>query len=267
MTGADELWERQRRTFERTAEAYDRYRPSYPDAIFDDIRRYADLAPEDDRILEIACGTGKATEKIVDWPHQIVALEPAVAMADVARSKFADRDNVEIVTTAFEGWELERRAFGLVICAQAWHWLDPQTRERRIADALYAHGSVAILGNIQVNGPENMPFFERVQDVYREHAPHLMHQGPFRTPADDLPSHPLEGSDLFTDLEQKGHAWGWTLPTDEYIGKMRTHSNHAALPEDVRARLHAGIADLVVAEFGGAVTEDYVALVGLARRS
>lgn len=262
----DELWERQRRTFERTAEAYDRYRPSYPDGLFSDIRRYADLAPADDRILEIACGTGKATEKIAGWPNRILALEPAAAMADVARAKLAAHANVEILTTTFEAWELERHAFGLVVCAQAWHWLDPATRAQRIADALYAHGTAAILANIQVAPPGGVAFYENVQDVYRAHAPHLMHKGAFRAP-DELPPHPLDGSPLFTDFEQIGHAWSWTLDVDTYIGKMRTHSNHAALDDVVRDRLHADIAELIDIDFGGAVTEDYVALVGLARRS
>jgi SAM-dependent methyltransferase len=259
-------WERQRRSFEDTAASYDRYRPSYPDAIFTDIRAYADLAPEDDRILEIACGTGKATVKIASWPHAIVALEPAGAMADVARANLEGHDNVEVITTTFEDWPIERNAFGLVLCAQAFHWLDPATRIRRMSDALYAHGSAAILGNIQVAPDDNLPFFERVQDVYRHHAPDLMHEGAFRRP-DDLPPHPFEGSDLFVDLEQVGHPWSWTLSATDYVALMCTHSAHAALSADDRIRLTEGIAELIDSEFGGYVTEHHVALVGLARRT
>lgn len=261
-----ELWERQRRTFEATADAYDRFRPGYPDAVFDDIRRFADLAPEDDRILEIGCGTGRATRHIASWPNRIVALEPAAAMAEVARRSLASHPNVEVITTTLEDWEPERSAFGLVLCAQAYHWLDERTRVDRIADALYAHGTAAILANVQVTPDSDLPFFERVQSVYREHAPGLAHKGRFRRP-DDLPPHPFDGSARFEDLEQHGHPWHWSLPTQTYLGLLGTHSGHAALEPGVRKRLLDGIAALIDAEFGGAVTEHYVALVALARRS
>jgi SAM-dependent methyltransferase len=259
-------WERQRRTFESTADAYDRFRPGYPDAVFEDIRRYADLAAGDDRILEIGCGTGRATLQMASWPHRITALEPAEAMADVARLHLAQHDNVEVLTTTFERWEIERTTFGLVLCAQAYHWLDPSTRVDRIADALYAHGTAAILGNVQVTPQDDLPFFERIQDVYREHAPQLAHKGPFREP-DDLPPHPLEGSSRFVDLEQLGHPWQWTLAAEDYIGLLGTHSGHAALEPDVRERLLEGITTLIEEEFDGSVTEHHVALVGLARRA
>jgi hypothetical protein len=204
--------------------------------------------------------------KIASWPHPIVALEPAGAMADVARANLEGHDNVEVITTTFEDWRIERNVFGLVLCAQAFHWLDPPTRLQRISDALYAHGSAAILANIQVTPDDNLPFFERVQDVYRVHAPALMHKGPFRRP-DDLPSHPFEGSDLFVDLEQVGYPWSWTLRAQDYVALMSTHSVHAALPADDRMRLTDGIAELIETGFGGSVTEHYVALVGLARRA
>jgi hypothetical protein len=161
--------------------------------------------------------------------------------------------------------ELAPRSFGLVTCAQAWHWFDPSTRVERIADLLYAHGTAAIIANVQVTPDDNLAFWVRVQDVYREHTPGMEHQGGFRKP-DELPQHPLSGSDLFTDLEQIGHPWQWTLPTERYLGLCATHSNKAALRPETRERLLRGIGELIDTEFGGQVTEHYVALVGLARR-
>jgi SAM-dependent methyltransferase len=258
--------EHQRRTFERTADAYDRHRPGYPEALFDDIRAYADLAAGDDRILEIGCGPGTATRWMASWPHRITALEPAEAMADLARLNLASFDNVEVLTTTFEDWAMEPTTFGLVVCAQAYHWLDEATRVDRIADALYAHGTAAIVGNVQIVVDETLPFFEHVNDVYREHAPGLEHQGSFRT-ADDLPSHPFEGSSRFYDLRVVGHAWDWTLGSDDYVALMQTHSSHAALDPDTSRRLHDAIRDLVDRDYGGTVTEHHVAMAALARRA
>ena len=259
-----DVLERQRRSFEHTAADYDRYRPSYPEALFEHIRNYADLAP-DDRILEIGAGTGRATTHLARWGNPLLAIEPAPAMADVARENLASFANVEVQTARFEDG-VEARAFGLVAVAQAFHWLDANTRIERIAGALYAHGTAAIMSNVQVTPEHNLPFFVQVQDVYLKHAPQLAHKGEFRRP-DNLPGHPLEGSGLFTDLQQFGYPWHWTLPTETYIGLLSTHSPHAALDEDVRRALTDDIATLIDAEFGGHVSEHYVAMAGVARRS
>lgn len=260
----DELYERQRRSFENTAEAYDRFRPTYPDALFDDVRSYADLAP-DDAILEIGAGTGRATVKFAAWGNPIVAIEPAPPMADVARANLSGSANVEVRTARFEDAGVETGTFGLVACVQAWHWLDTDARVQRLAATLYAHGTAAVIGNVQVTPPDNLAFWERAQDVYRRHTPGMEHQGPFRTP-DDLPEHPLIGSAEFEDLEQIGHPWHWTLNTQDYLGLCATHSNKAALDSQTRERLLTGLGELIDAEFDGHVTEHYVALAGLARK-
>jgi len=186
-------------------------------------------------------------------------------MADVARRNLASYNNVEVRTERLEEAEIDPRSFGLVTCVQAWHWLDDETRVQRFADALYAHGTAAIIHNVQVTPEDNLAFWVRVQDVYRKHTPGMEHEGAFRKP-DDLPEHPLRGSELFYDLRQIGHPWRWTLDTADYIGLCATHSNKAALEPDVRERLLAGIGELIEAEFGGHVTEHYVALAELARR-
>jgi SAM-dependent methyltransferase len=260
-----DMWERQRRSFDGTADAYDRHRPSYPAALFDDIKDYADLAP-DDAILEIGAGTGRATVPMAEWGNPLTAVEPSAAMADVARTNLKRYANVEVITSSFEEAGITPRSFGLVTCAQAWHWLDEATRIERTADALYHFGTAAIIANVQVNPEETLPFFVRVQDVYREHAPEMMHAGEFRK-HDDLPGHPLEGATQFSDLEQRAHAWEWTLSSAEYIGLMSTHSNHAALDPPLRERLLSGVAELIDTEFGGSVTEHYVAMVALAHRA
>jgi SAM-dependent methyltransferase len=260
----DDLYERQRRSFESVAEAYDRYRPTYPDELIADVRSYADLAP-DDAILEVGCGTGRGTIRFAEWGNPIVAIESAPAMADIARRNLASFDHVDVRTARFEDADIDSGAFGMVSCFQAWHWLDEATRIERFADALYAHGTAAIIGNVQVTPEHNLPFWERVQHVYRTHTPGMEHQGDFRKP-DDLPPHPLEGSELFVDLELATRPWHWTLNTADYLGLCATHSNKAALDSDTRERLLAGIGELIDAEFDGHVTEYYVAVAGLARK-
>jgi hypothetical protein len=186
-------------------------------------------------------------------------------MADTARRNLAEFTNVEVRTERLEDADLPRNTFGLVACAQAWHWLDETTRVQRFADVLYAHGTAAIIANVQVNPASHIAFWEAAQDVYRAHAPALAHEGEFRRP-DDIPEHPLSGSSLFEDLEQVTSPWEWTLRTDEYLALCSTHSNKAVLDDDARERLLNGLGELIDREFDGHVTEHYVAVAGLARR-
>jgi hypothetical protein len=184
-------------------------------------------------------------------------------MADRARTNLAGYTNVDVRTARFE--DAVPDSFGLVTCAQVWHWLDADTRVERVANLLHEGGTAAIIANVQVTPEHNLPFWERVQNVYLEHTPDMAHKGDFRTP-DNLPEHPLEGSELFTDLEQATRAWHWTLDTADYIGLCATHSNKAALDDETRERLLNGIGELIDAEFDGHVTEYHVAMAGLARR-
>jgi len=232
--------------------------------LFEQIRSYADLAP-DDSILEIGGGTGRASTHFAAWGNPFVIIEPAPAMAAIARRNLEGQTHIEIRTERFEDADLPANTFGLAACTASWHWLDERTRVRNIAEVLYAHGTAAIIGNVQVNSEVSLPFFEAAQDVYRRETPGMEHKGPFRAPA-DLPAHPLRGSSLFEDLEEVRIPWEWTLATDDYLQLCGTHSNKAALDDEARSRLLNGLGELIDREFGGKVTEEYVAIASLARR-
>ena len=60
MDAADDR-ERLRQTFDTVAARYHAARPGYPGALYDTLISLARLAPDQDEILEIGCGTGKAT--------------------------------------------------------------------------------------------------------------------------------------------------------------------------------------------------------------
>ena len=49
-----------RETFNKNEENYDRYRPGYPEELFNDIISYSGLK-EDSTVIEVGTGTGQAT--------------------------------------------------------------------------------------------------------------------------------------------------------------------------------------------------------------
>jgi hypothetical protein len=133
MTGEDRG--RLRATFDQAAELYDRARPRYPSALFEDLAGLAGIGPGS-RVLEIGPGTGQATVPLAERGCRVVAVELGADLAAVARRNLARFPAVEVVTAAFEGWPLPSEPFDLVLAATAFHWVDPAVRVVKAADAL-----------------------------------------------------------------------------------------------------------------------------------
>jgi 2-polyprenyl-3-methyl-5-hydroxy-6-metoxy-1,4-benzoquinol methylase len=88
------LWSKKRGTmeerflFNQIAGLYDQARAGYPPALFDDIVAGAGLSPGD-WMLEVGCGTGKATESFAAKGLNIVALDPGGQMIAAAERRLA----------------------------------------------------------------------------------------------------------------------------------------------------------------------------------
>nr|GID88157.1 methyltransferase type 11 [Actinoplanes derwentensis] len=106
--------------FGEEAEEYHRVRPGYPSELVTDLLALAGPGP----VLEVGAGTGKATAAFAAHDVDLTCLEPDARMAAVLRRTVP---GVTIVETTFEDWAPDR-GYGLLISAQAWHWVDPGRR-------------------------------------------------------------------------------------------------------------------------------------------
>ena len=79
----DEDRERLRQTFDAAAARYDRVRPEYPGALYDDLVTLAGLTPGD-HLLEVGCATGKATRPLARRGYRITCVELGAELAAVA---------------------------------------------------------------------------------------------------------------------------------------------------------------------------------------
>src|ERR1700729_1414784 len=138
---------RERRlVFGEVAELYDRYRPSYPPALVDDLVEMAGLDGSQ-AVLEVGAGTGKATELFAQRGIPVVAIEPNAHMAAVARRNLSRFAHVTIEEADFEAWLPRRRRFPLVVSGQAWHWVTPAVGYARAHDVLEEGGVLAAFWN------------------------------------------------------------------------------------------------------------------------
>ncbi len=136
-----------RTNYNAVAEVYDRARPSYPDELIDDVLAYAE-APAGARALEIGCGTGQATGSFAARGLELLGLEPAPALAEIARQRLSAHDRVKIVTEAFEAWHVEEPPFDLVYSATAFHWVPRRIRFIKAAQILRPGGTLAVFNAV-----------------------------------------------------------------------------------------------------------------------
>ncbi len=252
----------QRLVFGEVADLYERYRPGYPDALFDRIVEFASLS-RGDRALEIGCGTGRATVPLAVRGLAVTALEPSPEMARIAASNTAGRVGTQVVESSFEDWPLPPEPFRLVTAAQAWHWLRPEMRFQKAHQALGSDGCLGLIWNRPSWDATERDLEEAVRAVYRREAPELVPGVPGESEDDHRPE--IVGSGLFVDLCREEFPWLTTYSTDQFLGLLRTQSNHRLLQPKALERLLEGIAS-AMAGHGGHVDQSYTAFLYLARR-
>ncbi|MFF0869051.1 class I SAM-dependent methyltransferase [Nonomuraea sp. NPDC003560] len=231
----------QGRVFGEVADEYDRVRPGYPAQLAADVLAYAG-GPA----LEVGAGTGKATELFAATGVEVVATEPDPAMAAVLARRTAGRPNVTVTVSAFEEYVPER-AFGLLYCAQAWHWVDKEVRWQRAAAALAPGGGLALFWN--VDWPADEGVTARLLAAHERFAPHIRpNTGPIGRPIGEEAGArewagemglPPEFGDLGTRLYRSGR----TVSAADYVALLSTQSSYRILAEDVRENLFGTLLD------------------------
>ncbi|MFI9169548.1 class I SAM-dependent methyltransferase [Streptomyces lincolnensis] len=246
-----------RETFDEVAELYDRARPRYPDALVRDLARVAGLGP-DSRVLEVAPGTGQLTVPLAGFGCRVTAVELGPSRAAVARRRLREFPLVDVEVADFERWPLPVEPFDLVVCATAFHWLDPVVRVTKTARALRPGGRLAVVTTDHVAGGTT-EFFHLSQPCYRRWDPAtppgllLRDQAEVATDTGEL-----ERADGFQDVGVTRYVQDVTYSADEYIDVLHTYSGHRALDETARHGLLGDLRELIEKRFGGTVTKRYL---------
>lgn len=252
----------------QVAQLYDRARPGYPAALFEDILSYANLA-DDARVLEIGCGTGQATIPMARRGYTIDCLEPGAQMASMARAKLASFPNVKVTCVSFEAYSCPSATYHLLLSATAFHWTDPRIRFQKAHGLLTEDGTLALFWHRPAQTEASHAFFDAVQGIYQAAAPELTSDY-VQPPQPDTVATEYEGlipaSGFFADLEIRRHYVATEYSARAYIDLLGAFSDHQRLDESRRRKLLAGVEQLINEEFAGSIIRETVTLLYLARR-
>jgi SAM-dependent methyltransferase len=259
--------QRQRITFDSVAGTYDSARPSYPEELFDDLVQLADLEPGA-RLLEIGCGTGKATLPLLKRGFGVVCVELGTHLAEQARRNLTGYP-VEINVGPFESWRGDPRGFDLVYAATAWHWIDAANRYRKAHQLLRPSGGHLAFWSATHAFPTDFdPFFDEIQTVYD--AIGESHEGEWPPPAPDQSrddSEEIEASGFFDHVEVRRYLWETQYTADQYIALLDTFSGHIAMDPAKREHLYREIRNRIARRPEPRVRRHWCATLHVARHT
>jgi SAM-dependent methyltransferase len=215
-------------SFGDDAEQYDRVRPTYPDALVDQL-----MADRPRTVLDVGCGTGIAARLFTARGCRVLGLEPDARMASVARAHGLETEGGQ-----FEQWDAASRQFDLVIAGQAWHWVDPHRGAVKAAEVLRPGGCIGLFWNQAYPKP---PVRDAIARAYARCAPELGNGSVLLGQRDpsmyQAIADVVRDNDRFTAVSMELFPHEAVYPTDIWLELTVTHSDHRTLPPEQLAAL------------------------------
>lgn len=251
------------RSFDAWGPDYDRFRPGYPDELFDEIARRLELPPRP-LVVDLGAGTGLATLAMARRGWRVTAVEPGRPMLDVLRARASDEGMVLATVRAnAEETGLDPASVDLATAAQAWHWFDTERALAEIERIVRPGGGMALFWNVR--DAASSPLLADYNALLEAHGIDADTRLPGKHP-DTAKQIRDAGGFEEPDFVQAAHAVEST--PEAFIGLAFTKSYVRALPPHDQARLADELADLIERHSAGwpSFVVPYVVDCWIARR-
>jgi SAM-dependent methyltransferase len=123
---------------------YERWRPRYPAALTELLRRECGLQPGH-AVADLGSGTGILTELLLQAGHLVYAVEPNGAMAEAAEVALSAYPAHRPVRGRAEATGLPDGTVDLVVAGQAFHWFEPVATRTELRRILRPGGGPVVL--------------------------------------------------------------------------------------------------------------------------
>jgi SAM-dependent methyltransferase len=197
-------------SFGLAATTYERGRPPYPSEALDWL-----LPAGAARVADIGAGTGKLTRQLHDRGLRVTAVEPSDGMRAELRRVLPD---VPALAGSAEALPLPDHSADALLCAQAWHWVDPRRAVPEAARVLAPGGRLGLIWNLR---DEREDWVRRLGEIINSAEMHR--QTDLGAP--------------FGPVETREFGWTHELGLDRLLDLVASRSAVILLGEDERAAL------------------------------
>lgn len=223
-------------TFNDDVKNYDKYRPNYPDELFNDIIRHLNNSLTN--ALEIGAGTGQATNYFANLGVDITAIDIGENMVDYLSNKFNNYPNVNCICTSFEDYKCGCNKYDLVYSATAFHWLDEKTALSKVKNILKDNGIIALFWNHPFVGRKDNIVHNEIRKVYDKYRPN--DETPKEFSVEDTNKYKnLLKEFAFTNIAVKLYYRERRFTANEYVHLLNTYSDHRMLPFDIKDKFES----------------------------
>lgn len=229
--------------FNRVAALYDKMRPDYPAALYDDIFACKEITSSS-HALEIGIGTGQATRPFLDTGCILTAVELGDSLSAFTAEKFRSYPNFSIITAAFPDVTLPDNSFDLIYSATAFHWIPEEAGYSKVFSLLKPGGIFARFSNHPAPAKDNPRLHAALQKIYSEDKTMSPHSPNSAQPPEIIAQIPLKYG--FADTKLCLYHRTRTFTSAEYIDLLLTYSDHNSRPPE----FHAKIAEAIDAQGG-----------------
>lgn len=255
-----------RRSFSQDAQRYDRARPGYPKAVFDDLVALGILGAGR-KVLEIGCGTGQATIPLARVGCEVLAMDMGAESVQLAQQKLASFPRAKVIHENFESWSLSSCKFDAIVIATAFHWIDPAIRVSKSSEALVSGGWLVLINTHHIAGG-TATFWPSSQRCYEQFDPRRLTGMRLPTASEVVTSFPdeISASGCFNTPDSRRYQWDHTYRTGEYLDLLMTFAGHRQLEDFQRESLLRCIANCIDSYHNGVIVKRHLTEVLMAQR-
>lgn len=227
--------------FDEAVLNYDKSRANYGIQLFHDIMDYSGITA-DKSIIEVGCGTGKATEPFLKTGCNVTAVELGKNLASYTKRKYKDYSNLEVIQSAFEDYECSDNKFDMLYSATAFHWIPSEIGYKKAYRIIKNGGTLALFWSKSSLSSENDLLYRKIQSFYNKFLPQWSDD---KSKNDQASRHPVIEKQIaeygFVDFQFHLYHNTRTMTGEEYVELLDTYSDHRALDKMIRLPLYNSI--------------------------
>jgi len=153
--------------FSSRVDAYQKYRPGYPQALLTEIQKQTGLESTA-VVADIGSGTGIFTRQLLQAGYEVYAVEPNREMRAAAKAGLSTEPRFKSIDASAENTLLATASIDLITAAQAFHWFNTEPAKQEFRRILRADGKLALIWNKR---KISQPFQQTYDAILRELAP------------------------------------------------------------------------------------------------